>query len=114
MKHQRRFDLGNRVVLSETTKNTGMIADITATIPDIAARIKTLDREIAKEEQRARIFNPFDPAYPMLATTLIVRRNNLKATIAMLGWCITQMDTLSDVPSLDKTAGHESTGRDGI
>jgi hypothetical protein len=43
-----------------------------------------LDGDIAAEEERARISDRSDAKYPILARTLIERRDNIKMTIAAL------------------------------
>jgi hypothetical protein len=55
-----------------------------ALISDLRWRIQMLDADIGEEEHKARIFDPQDPAYPMLALTLRARRRNLRASIATL------------------------------
>jgi hypothetical protein len=46
--------------------------------------VRTLDYDIAAEEERAQISDRSDVAYPILARTLAVRRDNLRDTIAAL------------------------------
>ena len=53
-------------------------------ISDLDRLVRLLDCDIAKEEERFRVSNRADPAYPMLARTLSTRRDNLKSTIAAL------------------------------
>jgi hypothetical protein len=60
------------------------VARISALISDIDRHVRILDCDIAAEEERARVFNPFDTAYPILARTLAARRDNLKETIGAL------------------------------
>jgi hypothetical protein len=47
-------------------------------------RIQILNIDIATEEERARVFDMRDPAYPILARTMAARRENLKVTVAAL------------------------------
>jgi hypothetical protein len=76
MKHQRHFD--------PMTPRLGEVARIGALISDLDRRAQILDRDIAAEEESARVFHPFDAAYPVLARTLAARRDNLKATIVTI------------------------------
>jgi ABC-type transporter Mla subunit MlaD len=63
MKHQRHFGSANVIPLRE-------VARIGAFIGDLDRRAQLLDHDIA--------------AYPVLATALTARRDNLRATIAAL------------------------------
>jgi hypothetical protein len=60
------------------------VATISALASDLDRVVRILDRDIATEEELARVFDPFDAAYPILARTLTARRENLKDTIAAL------------------------------
>jgi hypothetical protein len=51
---------------------------------DLCRTIQILDIDISTEEERARVFDVRDPAYPILARTLTARRDNLKVTVASL------------------------------
>jgi hypothetical protein len=53
-------------------------------ISDLARMVRLLDCDILVEEERTLVFDPQDAAYSMLARALRTRRDNLKATIAML------------------------------
>jgi len=77
MKHQRHFGSASDVALRE-------VARISALISDLDRVVRILDRDIATEEERTRVSNRFDAAYPILARTLAARRYNLKGTIAAL------------------------------
>jgi hypothetical protein len=79
MKHQRHFERAGDgdVALRE-------VARISALISDLDRVVRILDSDIATEEERARMSNPFDASYPILARTLTARRDNLKGTIAAL------------------------------
>jgi hypothetical protein len=57
---------------------------IGALIVDLGRRAQLLEDDIAAEEERARVFNRSDAAYPIAARILAVRRENVKATIATL------------------------------
>jgi hypothetical protein len=51
---------------------------------DLNRTICILDRDIATEEERARVFDRSDAMYPILARTLAARRDNLKVTVNAL------------------------------
>jgi hypothetical protein len=51
---------------------------------DLNRIVEILASDIATEEERSRVSDRSDPAYPMLARTLGERRDNLKFTIAAL------------------------------
>jgi hypothetical protein len=51
---------------------------------DLGRTIQFLDIDISTEEERGRIFDRSDPAYPILARTLTARRDNLIVTVADL------------------------------
>ena len=77
MKHQRHFERASDATSREAAQISKMICDL-----DRLVRI--LDCDIATEEERARIFDRSDAAYPMLARTLATRRDNLRGTVAAL------------------------------
>jgi hypothetical protein len=77
MKHHPRLDIADDAASREAAKVRTMIVDIGRTI-------QILECDIATEEERARVSNPFDAAYPILARMLAVRRDNLKATVGAL------------------------------
>ena len=77
MKHQRHFERASGATFREAAQISKMIGDL-----DRLVRI--LDCDIATEEERARVSDPFDATYPILARTLTVRRDNLNDTIAAL------------------------------
>jgi hypothetical protein len=77
MKHQRHFERASDVALREAAR-------ISALISDLDRVVRILDCDIDNEEERARVSDPFDAAYPILARTLAARRDNLKDTIAAL------------------------------
>jgi hypothetical protein len=76
MKHQRHFDPSD-VALRD-------VARISAMIDDLDRVVRILDCDIATEEERAGVSDPFNRAYPVLARSLAARRENLKRTIAAL------------------------------
>jgi hypothetical protein len=77
MKHQRHFERASDVAIREA-------AQISTMISDLDRLVRLLDCDITTEEERARISDRSDPAYPILARTLAARRNNLRYTIAAL------------------------------
>jgi hypothetical protein len=77
MKHQRHFEMANDVALREA-------AQISTMISDLDRLVCLLDCDIATEEERARISDRSNSAYPILARTLAARRDNLRDTIAAL------------------------------
>jgi hypothetical protein len=76
MKHQRHFD-ASETVLREVAQIRNMIVDLDRSI-------QILDCDVANEEQRARVSDRSDTAYPILARALAARRDNLRDTIAAL------------------------------
>jgi len=76
---KRRYHFGNEI--STAMRET---ARIEALIVDLGRRAQLLEDDIAAEEERARVFNRSDAAYPIAARILAVRRENVKATIATL------------------------------
>jgi hypothetical protein len=77
MKHQRHFGSASDVRLTE-------VARLSALISDLDSDVRILNCEIATEEERARVSDSSDAAYPMVARTLAARRDNLRHTIAAL------------------------------
>jgi hypothetical protein len=77
MKQQRHFERASNVALKE-------MAHISTMISDFDRVVRILDCDIATEEERVRISDRSDAAYPMLARTLAARRDNLRDTIAAL------------------------------
>ena len=76
MRHQRHFDT-NAAALREAAQIWKMIGELDRSV-------QLLDADIAIEEERARIFDRSDAAYPILARSLAARRDNLADTLAML------------------------------
>lgn len=58
-------------------------SQIETLLRDLNRAVATLEADIAAEEARARVSDPADVAYPMLARVLAVRRQNLQTTIAL-------------------------------
>ena len=77
MKRRYHFGNANSASLSE-------MARVSALINDLDRRAQLIECDIAAEEERARVFNRSDAAYPIAARILAVRRDNLKASIATL------------------------------
>ena len=75
MKHQRHF--GTATLSREAVQTRSLIADI-------GRIVQILDTDIAAEEEQARVFDPLQAEYPMLARTMAARRDNLRETIAAL------------------------------
>ena len=73
MKHGR---IGNDNVLREA-------AQIRTLISDLDRIVEFLNCDIATEEKHAGVFDRSDVTYPLLASTLATRRDNLKDTIAV-------------------------------
>ena len=65
----------------ETARETAVISKILA---DLVRTVQLIECEIAAQEERARVSDRSDVKYPMLARTLIERRDNLKMTIDAL------------------------------
>jgi hypothetical protein len=59
-------------------------AVIRGMIYDLGRSIQILNIDILTEEERVRVFDRSDPAYPILARTLTARRDNLIVTVADL------------------------------
>jgi hypothetical protein len=63
---------------------------ISKMLSDLALACQLIEADIAAEEERVSISDRSDPKYPMLARSLIERRNNIKMTIAALEQRITE------------------------
>jgi hypothetical protein len=59
-------------------------ARVSSVISDLDSTLRQLDCEIQAEEERTTSFDPDNIAYPPLARSLRIRRDNLRATIATL------------------------------
>src|SRR5258708_33823876 len=77
MKTQHHFEIESEDARREVAQIRTMIVDL-----DRVARF--LASDIVIEEERSRVADRSDPAYPILARTLAARRDNLKVTIATL------------------------------
>jgi hypothetical protein len=76
VKHQRQID-ASAAVVKEVWQTRTLIADIERIV-------QILNSDIAAEEEQARIFDPSQVEYPMVARALAARRDNLRGTIAAL------------------------------
>ncbi|CAN7760596.1 hypothetical protein LJR220_002677 [Bradyrhizobium sp. LjRoot220] len=76
----------NRQARFETTRESAVreVAVISKILADLARTVHLIEIEIAAEEARARVSDRSDINYPILARTLIERRDNLRMTIAAL------------------------------
>ncbi len=66
---------------SETSRETTVIGKI---LTDLVRTAELIECEIATQEERANVTDRSDTRYPMLASALIERRENLKVTIEAL------------------------------
>jgi hypothetical protein len=92
MKHQRHFDT-SEAYQQEAIKLRKMIGDLDRSVG-------LLNCDISTEEERARIFDRSDVAYPMLARTLAARRDNLRDTITALEQRLSKLDQAQPVAEL--------------
>ena len=84
MKHQRHFgtlDAAQR----EAVKIRKMIGDLDRSV-------QLLNCDIASEEERTRISDRSDTAYPILARMMATRRGNLRDTITALERRLSRLD----------------------
>lgn len=65
----------------ETAREIAVISKILA---DFVRTVQLIESDIVAEEERAKISDRSDATYPMLARSLIERRDNIKMTIAAL------------------------------
>jgi hypothetical protein len=84
MKMQCHFEIENEAASRETTQIRTMIADFNRTL-------QVLGHEISAEEERARVSDPTDIAYPILARVMRARRENLKVTVGLLAQWLDQI-----------------------
>ena len=70
----------------ETTRESAVreVAVISRMLADLARTVQLIESDIAIEEARAGVFNRSDVKYPILARTLLERRDNLRMTIVAL------------------------------
>ena len=91
MKHQRHF--GTASPSREEVQTKTLIADIDRIV-------QILDGDIAAEEEQARVFDPSQAGYPMLARKLAARRDNLRQTMAALEMRLAKPAADRNFPSL--------------
>jgi|SRR5665213_16592 len=77
MEHQPRLESAGQIATTEDGRIVAVIADLSRTV-------NMLDRHVAAEEERSRIYDLSNAEYPMLARTITARIENLRATIAAL------------------------------
>ena len=77
MNIQARFETARESAVRE-------VAVINKILADLVRTVQLIEIDIAVEEERARVYDRSDVNYPILARTLIERRDNLKMTIAAL------------------------------
>jgi hypothetical protein len=92
MRHQRHFDT-SEAVQREAVQIWKMIVNLDRSV-------QLLNCDIATEEERARISDRSDPAYPILARTLAARRDNLRDTITVLEQRLSKLDRAELVAEL--------------
>lgn len=70
----------------ETTRQSAVreLAVLSKILADLVRTVQQIESDIAAEEERARVSDRSDVKYPVLARTLIGRRDNLRVTIAAL------------------------------
>jgi hypothetical protein len=73
-------------LLIETLRGTAAVngLQIATLIGTLSRSVELLTVDIEHEEARAGVYDLADPAYPVLARSLRVRRENIEATIAAL------------------------------
>jgi hypothetical protein len=84
MKHQRHF------ATREAAQHEAV--QIRKMIVDFDRIVQLLNCDITTEENRVRISDQSDAAYPILARMLAARRDNLKKTIAALEKRLSKLD----------------------
>jgi len=77
MNLQPRFETAHANAIREVAVVSKILADLVRTV-------QLIESDIVAEEDRARISERSDAKYPMLARSLIERRDNIKMTIAAL------------------------------
>jgi hypothetical protein len=93
MRQQRHFEIASATMLRQAAVIRGMMDDLSRTV-------RLLDCDVATEEERTRISDRSNSAYPILARTLATRRDNLRDTIAALERRLTTINT----PLIDTVA----------
>jgi hypothetical protein len=77
MKHLRQYKTGSEAASREAVKIRTLIADL-------GRIVQILNSDIAAEEEQTGVFDRSQLEYPLFATTLAVRRDHLRKTIAAL------------------------------
>jgi hypothetical protein len=85
MIHQRHFEIDGQTAQREAPQISTMIRDFNRTV-------QVLDLEIEAEEVRTGVHDLSHFAYPIMAKTMVARRENLRATIAALEQRLAQND----------------------
>jgi hypothetical protein len=67
-------------------------------IANLRRSIEILNCDIETEEERVRVRDIFESAYPVLARALTARRENLKATVAALQKRVENIDPRTASP----------------
>src|SRR5258705_5302809 len=99
VKRQRRF--GTEVEAASTAA-----AQIKTLIDSLSRCQQSLDCDIATEEERTRCSDDSDPAYSVFARSLIPRRDNVAATIAILQARLSKTQLLtSNHSARERTSG---------
>jgi hypothetical protein len=80
------------------------LAQIKTLITTLSRSVDLLSWDIDAEEERSRLRDLSDPAYPILARTLRARRDNLSTTIAAL------RDRVQNAPSSQLSAIESRAG----
>jgi phage shock protein A len=75
-------------------------AQIKKMIGDLDRSVQLLNADIAAEEERTRISDRSDIAYPILARMLAIRRDNLEDTITALERRLSKLDQAEMVAEL--------------
>lgn len=70
----------------QDVSHSGMTGELrlSALIADLWLRVDLMNADILEEEAKARVFDPRQPEYSLLARNLRARRDNLLSTIAVL------------------------------
>jgi hypothetical protein len=77
MNHQYHYGSPNHPLLKE-------VAQVSALVSSLDRIVRVLESDIATEEERAGVSDPYNANYPVLARTMTARRNNLRETIVAL------------------------------
>jgi hypothetical protein len=64
-------------------------------LEDLHRSVRILDCDIATEEATGGVGNAAHPRYPMLARTLVARRDNLQSTIRALSERLGQLTSIA-------------------